>query len=107
MWLERKVNAFCETLTRETEWIRNSILGKILNWSILLGPFTFLPTLVSALILPNIEALQTSTWGLMTVVNIGGALSLAKNGEWIMRLVGLMWVVQMAIITLVVFVRSI
>ncbi len=99
------MNRFSEHLAKETDGLTSSVFGRALNATVLFGPLTFLPTLYNVWFAPNIDAFRTPTWGLMLIINIATWLSVAKNGEWQLRLVMIIWVIIMFLFLLATIVR--
>ncbi len=71
----------------------------------LVGPITFIPTVIEAWTAPNIDALRTLTWPLMTLVNISVLVAMCYNGDWRVRLSMLIWTVLMLLMWLATIVR--
>ncbi len=87
-----RIDRISDVLAEKTACFAKSFLGKIFLNIVLLGPLTFLPTLWQAWTAEDINALRTSTWPLMIVVNIATLFSLIHNGDWRMRLVVVVWI---------------
>ncbi len=73
--------------------------------AVLIGPFTFLPTVYQAWTADNIDALRTITWPLMIIINTSALLGVVHNGDWRMRLVMTLWIIMMAAVWLAAVVR--
>ena len=89
----------------KTEGFVKSTAGKLFLALVLVGPITFIPTVITAWTAPDIDALRTSTWTLMTVVNVAGLLGVIHNGDWRMRLVMSVWILMMAAVYVATLVR--
>ncbi len=79
--------------------------GQMFLSIVLIGPLTFLPTVWAAWTEPNIDALRTYTWPLLVVVNLSTLLSLVHKGDWRMRLILVVWTLEMASVWLATLVR--
>lgn len=99
------INALSEKIAQQTSCFVESGFGKIFLSLVLVGPFTFLPTLYQAWTAPNIEALRTPTWPMMTVVNSAALLGVIHKGDWRMRLVMVIWVIIMILTWLATVIR--
>ena len=66
------VDVFSEWTAKVTTQFIKTYIGKIFLAIVLVGPITFLPTMYQAWTAPDIDALRTSTWPLMILVNIYG-----------------------------------
>lgn len=105
MSISRLIDDLHVPVARATKGFVESRLGKLFLAVILVGPFTFLPTVWEAWTAPNIDVLRTPTWPCMTIINFAAWISLAHNGDWRMRLVGFMWVLMMVAVTLAIYIR--
>lgn len=103
--IPHKVDSISATVARKTKPFVDTMPGKLFLSLVLVGPFTFIPTILQAWTAENIDALRTWTWPLMTMINISALLGLVHNGDWRMRFVMVMWVVTMAAVWLATLVR--
>lgn len=104
MKLSKAIDAAAAWVAKQTPSIHTSG-GQLFLSVVLLGPLTFIPTVWTAWTEPNIEALRTTTWPLMIIVNIAAALSVVHNGDWRMRLVSAVWIVMMIAVFVATVVR--
>ena len=96
------INLFSEWTAKMTDPFVKTRFGKLFLALVLIGPVTFLPTLYQAWTAPDIDALRTSTWPLLIIVNISAFIGVAHEGDWRLRLTMLAWVIFMIIISLAV-----
>ena len=99
------IDAFGVWVTKKTDWFVETTVGKLFLGLVLVGPLTFIPTLIEAWTAENIDALRTSTWPTATVVNLSAWLAVLRSGDWRMKFVMGIWTVWMALITLATVVR--
>lgn len=99
------VDLVSENIRKKTDSFVNTKLGKIFLSAVLIGPFTFLPTLHVAWTAENIDSLRTLTWPLMVIINISALLGVIHNGDWRMRLVLFLWTFVMAAVFIATIVR--
>jgi hypothetical protein len=104
-FIPRTINAIAENVAKTTRPLTEHVLGKLFLLTVLVGPATFIPTLWEAMTAPNIDVLRTSTWPMMTMINIAGFISVCHRGDWRMRLVTFLWVLMTATLTIVTIVR--
>lgn len=103
--IPHRINSVCAVVATRTKPFVETNFGKLFLSLVLLGPFTFLPTIYQAWTAENIDALRTWTWPLMTFINLSALLGLVHNGDWRMRFVMVVWVVTMAAVWLATLVR--
>jgi len=89
---------------KTTEFIK-SRLGKIFLNIMLVGPFTFLPTVWQAWTAPDIEVLRTLTWPMMVIINMSTYVALSHNGDWRTRTVIILWILVLILVWLATVVR--
>ena len=99
------VDVFSEWTAKVTTQFIKTYIGKIFLAIVLVGPITFLPTIYQAWTAPDIDALRTSTWPLMILVNISAFVGVARQGDWRLRLTMIIWTVVMIIIWLATLIR--
>ena len=99
------VDVFSEWTAKVTTQFIKTYIGKIFLAIVLVGPITFLPTMYQAGTAPDIDALRTSTWPLMILVNISAFVGVAHQGDWRLRLTMIIWTVVMIIIWLATLIR--
>ena len=99
------VDVFSEWTAKVTTQFIKTYIGKIFLAIVLVGPITFLPTMYQAWTAPDIDALRTSTWPLMILVNISAFVGVAHQGDWRLRLTMIIWTVVMIIIWLATLIR--
>jgi len=99
------VDVFSEWTAKVTTQFIKTYIGKIFLAIVLVGPITFLPTMYQAWTAPDIDALRTSTWPLMILVNISAFVGVAHQGDWRLRLTMIVWTVVMIIIWLATLIR--
>ncbi len=99
------VDVFSEWTAKVTTQFIKTYIGKIFLAIVLVGPITFLPTIYQAWTAPDIDALRTSTWPLMILVNISAFVGVAHQGDWRLRLTMIIWTVVMIIIWLATLIR--
>ena len=99
------VDVFSEWTAKVTKQFIVTYIGKIFLAIVLVGPITFLPTMYQAWTAPDIDALRTSTWPLMILVNISAFVGVAHQGDWRLRLTMIIWTVVMIIIWLATLIR--
>ena len=99
------VDSRCEKIASFTQPFMSSKVGRIFQLIVLLGPFTFIPTIYGAWFDTNIDALRTLTWPFMTAVNTSAFLIIAHTGNWKMRVASFLWVPPMALIWLATIFR--
>jgi len=103
--LQHIVDSVCDRIAVNTTPFVQSRFGKAFLSLVLIGPFTFIPTIYEAWTAPNIDSLRTSTWPLMILINVSATMSLIHKGSWYMRLVQAMWVIACAAIYIATIVR--
>ena len=99
------VDVFSEWTAKVTTQFIKTYIGKIFLAIVLVGPITFLATMYQAWTAPDIDALRTSTWPLMILVNISAFVGVAHQGDWRLRLTMIIWTVVMIIIWLSTLIR--
>lgn len=99
------VDAVSEKIRIRTEGFVKSKIGKWFLAIVLVGPFTFLPTMWVAWTAENIDALRTLTWPAMVFINLSGWLGVIHKGDWRMRLVMFLWIIAIASVWLATIVR--
>jgi len=93
--LEGELAGFVSSMTKE---FINGWTGKLFLNFMLIGPFTFLPTVLEAWTAPNIDVFRTPTWPIMMVINTSVYVSLTHNGDWRTRIVMILWIIVMAMV---------
>jgi hypothetical protein len=99
------VNSASEYVAQLTKGFTGTRFGQIFLLAVLLGPLTFIPTVYEAWTSPNIDALRTWTWPLMTVVVTAEFISVVHEGDWRMRLSLFFWIVMMVSVWVATLVR--
>ena len=99
------VDVFSEWTAKVTTQFIKTYIRKIFLAIVLVGPITFLPTMYQAWTAPDIDALRTSTWPLMILVNISAFVGVAHQGDWRLRLTMIIWTLVMIIIWLATLIR--
>ena len=105
MLIQRAVDSVFDKVGHSTKSFMSGTGGKIVNIIIILSPLTFLPTLYAAFTADNIDAMRNLTWPLFILTNLCACMSLAQQGNWVMRLVQSSWVLIFIIMTAVIVVR--
>ncbi len=88
-----------------TERFIETRVGKLFLSLVLIGPFTFIPTVWEAWTAANIDSMRTITWPLMIVVNLASLLNVVHNGDWKMRFVLFLWVIAMSLVFIATLIR--
>jgi len=101
----KRINNFAAWTVKRTETFIQTRVGKVFMWLMVIGPFSLLPTVWEAWTAENIDALRTSTWPLMMLVDTSFFLHVARTGEWKIRLTVLLWIVMATLIFLATLVR--
>ncbi len=96
--IPNSVDVLSEWVAQATTSFVKTWLGKIFLAVVLVGPLTFIPTMYSAWTAPDIDALRTSTWPLMILVNISAYLGVAHRGDWRLRLTMIIWIIVMIVV---------
>ncbi|NKB47750.1 MAG: hypothetical protein GKS02_00145 [Alphaproteobacteria bacterium] len=99
------VDVFSDWTAQKTLWFVQMWPGKLFLAIVLVGPLTFIPTMYQAWTAPDIDALRTSTWPLMILVNVSAFLGVAHNGDWRLRLVMIIWILVMIVVWSATLVR--
>lgn len=89
----------------KTEEFVKSRAGKIFLNLMLIGPFTFLPTVWQAWTASDIEVLRTPTWPMMIVINMSTYVALSHNGDWRTRTVMILWIIVLSLVWIATIVR--
>ena len=105
MSIPDRVNMINGVLADKTKKFVETKLGKLFLMGVLLGPFTFIPTVYVVWTAPNIDSFRTATWPLMIIVNISGLLGVIHDGNWQMRIVLVLWIVMMLAVYVAILVR--
>lgn len=100
-WIDSKSKNIAEV----TRPFIESKIGKQFQNVVLLGPLTFIPTILTAWTDPNIDSLRTATWPLMVAVNASAFLLVVHEGNWRMRLVSVVWIIVVALVWLATIFR--
>jgi hypothetical protein len=104
-FIPNAVDVFSEWTAKKTTPFIKTNSGKLFLAIVLVGPITFLPTMYQAWTAPDIDALRTSTWPLMILVNISAFVGVSHQGDWRLRLTMIIWTLVMVIVWLATFVR--
>lgn len=92
-------------VAQKTKPFMDSKFGRCFQLIVLLGPLTFIPTMIKAWTADNIDPLRTATWPLMIIVNISALLLVIREGDWKMRLVSVIWILVMMVVFIATIVR--
>lgn len=104
MRFAHQIDEAAHWLAEQTPFIKSKG-GQMFLSIVLFGPLTFIPTVWTAWMEPNIDALRTPTWPLMIIVNLAATLSVAHRGDWRMRLVSAIWIAMMLAVFIATVVR--
>ena len=95
-----------------SDWVAHKTLSFVQLWHgklflaiVLVGPATFIPTMYQARTAPDIDALRTSTWPLMILVNVSAFLGVAHRGDWRLRLTMIIWIAVMIVVWAATLIR--
>ena len=103
--IPNSIDVFSDWVAQKTMSFVQMWPGKLFLAVILVGPITFIPTMYQAWTAPDIDALRTSTWPLMIVVNISAYLGVAHKGDWRLRLTMIIWIIVMIVVWAAILVR--